>query len=417
MTVSFLFWNIQKKPLRQSVGRIAKKRNVDVVMLAECGDDPIDILASLRDATGQDFEVPFSMGTKTLIFTRFPGSRLLDAFNSVDESRLTIRRLTFPDRPEIILAVCHYQSQNNWNEVDQALHATELSSDISKVEVDRGHSRTILVGDLNMNPFDPGVVGAQCLNAVMTRGLAEALSRTVAGRSYRYFYNPMWGLLGDRTPGPCGSFFYPAATPTNRFWNTFDQVLLRPSLMDNLSAVEILASDGVESLVTRLGRPRKNRASDTYHFSSQLRFKDTMMAREIPILWPQGLNPDVLTPLAIMRVQESALAKLTRGVLTSEVTVNTAKDEVSIGLDLVAPALGNYRQRILNVKHKKGQVYPVELEAACFSGFRRPAMTDEEFIAALQEVLSSGTVQSQMLSMMARSNDESDPQRVQLQRS
>ncbi len=125
-----------------------------------------------------------------------------------------------------------------------------------------GHQRTVLVGDLNMNPFDLGMVGAQALNAVMTRDLARSEGRVVAGRSYRFFYNPMWGCFGDRTPGPAGTFFYSASNPRSYYWHLFDQVLLRPALMDALVELRILEDDGQESLLTDRRRPRSSEASD-----------------------------------------------------------------------------------------------------------------------------------------------------------
>jgi hypothetical protein len=42
----------------------------------------------------------------------------------------------------------------------------------------------------------------------------------------------------------------------------FDQVLLRPSLMDSLAELRILDSDGQGPLVTERGRPRSSTASD-----------------------------------------------------------------------------------------------------------------------------------------------------------
>jgi len=113
-----------------------------------------------------------------------------------------------------------------------------------------------------MNPFDVGVVGAHALNAVMTRELARKEKRTVASQPYRLFYNPMWGHFGDRTPGPPGTYFYAASTPGNYYWNVFDQVLLRPQLMDDLVELRILDTDGCTSLVTPKGYPRSAETSD-----------------------------------------------------------------------------------------------------------------------------------------------------------
>jgi len=82
------------------------------------------------------------------------------------------------------------------------LECTNLSNAIVEEERKAGHSRTILVGDLNMNPFEKGVIAAAGLHAVASRRIAERIERTVQGRSYPFFYNPMWGLLETRRSGP-----------------------------------------------------------------------------------------------------------------------------------------------------------------------------------------------------------------------
>jgi hypothetical protein len=187
---------------------------------------------------------------------------VVDQFNDATDGRLTVRRLTTPANTEILLAALHFQSQMAWTPEEQALQATVTQGDICRVEDVVGHQRTVLVGDLNLNPFDLGLVGAQALNAVMVRDLARAEERTVAGRTYRFFYNPMWGCFGDRTAGPPGTYFYQASSPRNYYWNLFDQVLLRPELMDSLDDLRILDSDGQESFLTGRGRPRSTDISD-----------------------------------------------------------------------------------------------------------------------------------------------------------
>jgi hypothetical protein len=72
----------------------------------------------------------------------------------------------------------------------------------------------------------------------------------------------MWGCFGDRTPGPAGTFFYPASSPRGYYWNVFDQVLLRPALMDALNELRILDEDGQDSLLTNRGHPRASDLSD-----------------------------------------------------------------------------------------------------------------------------------------------------------
>ena len=92
----------------------------------------------------------------------------------------------------------------------------------------------------------------------MTRQLAGRKERVVQGTAYRFFYNPMWGLFGDRTVGPPGTYYHRAATVGALFWHMFDQVLLRPVLMDLLHDLAILDRIGGESLLTQpAGLPRE----------------------------------------------------------------------------------------------------------------------------------------------------------------
>lgn len=185
---------------------------------------------------------------------------MTERYDSGDD-RLTIRRLT-TKTTTILLGGIHFQSQSYWKPTEQAAEAQVLRKNIDEEEDLAGHRRTVLVGDLNMNPFDDGLVLAQAFGAVMTRDLAIAVERTVAKRNYRLFYNPMWGYLGDRTPGPPGTFYYSASNPLTYFWNVFDQVLLRPGLMNTLIDLQILDTDGQTPLLTKTGKPRKSEVSD-----------------------------------------------------------------------------------------------------------------------------------------------------------
>lgn len=257
MPVSFLFWNLMKQPLQDRLARIVAMHRVDVVILAECIIAPDAVEAALKQSTGQDyyFSAPVIANEKTQVFTRFRQPALTHQFNDFTGS-LTIRLLRLEGIRDILLATVHFPSRINYNESEQTQAAIVLAEDIVSAENDAGITRTILVGDLNMNPFDDGVSAAHTLNAVMTKQLAASRERKVRGKSYRFFYNPMWGHFGDRIMGPSGTYYYHASKATNYYWNMFDQVLLRPKLMNTLRDLQILTSDGVEPLVTQHGTPK-----------------------------------------------------------------------------------------------------------------------------------------------------------------
>jgi len=118
------------------------------------------------------------------------------------------------------------------------------------------------------------VCSSHGLHGVMTRSTAAETSRQVAGREYPYFYNPMWGFFGDRTPGPPGTHYYRDGTPLVYFWNILDQMLIRPALLDvfddEITIVDCL--DG-QPLVDERGRPCPKRGSDHLPLHFKLRIE------------------------------------------------------------------------------------------------------------------------------------------------
>jgi hypothetical protein len=165
---------------------------------------------------------------------------------------------------DIVLAALHLPSKLHPNESSQILACTRWAETIAQAERQTGHTRTVVVGDLNMNPFEAGIVGAGGFHATMVRAQALRGQRTVSGQLYPFFYNPMWGCFGERDGTPAGTYFYDSSEHVNYYWNMFDQVLLRPSLVGRLSrkGIEIVTHAGAVSLLSANGRPDKSVGSD-----------------------------------------------------------------------------------------------------------------------------------------------------------
>ncbi len=224
--VTFLFWNLNRRPRQDLIACLAAEHEADIVILAENDVAERELETVLSRATNREFQKPWSLSEKIDIFTHFPESSLTSVLDNPSR-RLTIRRLVVGSQ-DILLAAVHVQSKLHWSEDDQSHEAVELAREISNAEESLGHRRTVLVGDLNMNPFEAGVASSHALHAVMTRDLASKGSRIVSGREYPFFYNPMWGFFGDRNLGPPGTHYFAGSKPVNFFWNMFDQVLIRP---------------------------------------------------------------------------------------------------------------------------------------------------------------------------------------------
>jgi hypothetical protein len=260
--LTLLFWNLGRRPLATRVARIARDRDVDVVLLAECAS-PGWVTRSLNQpATGVRY-FPIATTSRVSIFTRFAPAR----FRPVEETRYySIRELAAVPglRDSLIVVTAHLPSKREVEDRNQIPDAMHLSHAIVAAEDRLGHTRTALVGDLNMNPFEFGVAAGGGLHGVMTRDIARQGTRTVRGREYRFFYNPMWRFFGDGTPGPSGTHYYRKADEECFFWNVFDQALIRPQLLDRFAVdgVQVLDSDGTETLLGTSGRPDTDQGSD-----------------------------------------------------------------------------------------------------------------------------------------------------------
>lgn len=259
--LSVLFWNLNARPLAPRVGRLVASLNADVVILAECAYSPAMLTRALNRTQTGTFWFASGPSNKLKVFTRLPpgGADLivrepLDAWLGF--------RLKVPQVPDLLLYAAHLPSKLWTDPTDDFYTATQLSADIRRSEEAEGHGRTVLIGDLNANPFEPSVVAAGGLHGLMTRQLARRETREVRGTEHPIFYNPMWGFFGDRTPGPAGTYYRLSSQRVNYFWSIFDQVLLRPEVMDRITDLRIVDSDGVDRFVRPDGRPDRKVGSD-----------------------------------------------------------------------------------------------------------------------------------------------------------
>jgi len=259
----FLYWNLNKKPLLAEVVALAHEHDVDVLVLSECELRPAELLLAVNREHERSYHLPFSPVDDPLILLRLRPDRLRPIR---DAGGLSFRALRPPLGPDILMVACHLPSKLYQSDVDQGLLATRAGGLIREVEAGIGHSRTVLLGDLNMDPFEFGVVGAEGLHGMLSRAVAAKGSRRVGGEDRAFFYNPMWGLFGDRSPGPPGTYYYGSSAQVCLFWHMFDQVLIRPQLLDYFDeeSLRILDSAGGVNLM------RPSATPDTTAFSDHL---------------------------------------------------------------------------------------------------------------------------------------------------
>lgn len=259
--IKFLFWNINRKPLEETIAKIIKHYNVDILILAESSIPEKQLRTNLSKKSGNVFNIHSSNCEKISIFSQFP-KRFFSAL--VDSQRTTIQSIKLPLRPQLLLGAVHFPSQLHSTVADLHSESSVFMNEIIQAEMQVCHKNTIVVGDFNMNPFDSGMVAASGMNAVMTRRVAQKGFRTIRGRQFDFFYNPMWGHFGDREKNLGGTYYYDKGDYINYYWNMFDQVLFRSDILRyfNDQEVEILTSDGENTFLNSNKIPDKNSLSD-----------------------------------------------------------------------------------------------------------------------------------------------------------
>lgn len=245
---------------------VSHLRDVDILVLAEIGTPVQDLVPLLNEGveqayfTGQE-RLPESFRRPLLVLARLGEDRVTAL---LDGAGVTVKRVFPIIGPDFTIVAVHLRSKLFQPPEDQALGVVSINADIEAIEDHVGHRRTLVIGDFNMDPFERGLVSFDCFHAVMSRSTAQQRSRKVEGRERPFFYNPMWNHFGDHPPNPPGSFLRARSGRTEYFWHSFNQVLLRPDLLDFFEdeGLEVLTHIGEQSLVRRNGRPDPSTGSD-----------------------------------------------------------------------------------------------------------------------------------------------------------
>lgn len=248
-----MFWNTAGKQCSSEVRSICQNYNVDIVILAEQKFDSREMLTALNTEADASYTHIPTLQRRLSLFTRFPLAWFETRFES---GHAVIQQIRIPIARPIILASVHLPSKLHITEADHSFYAANLLDAITNEERRQGHRHTIVIGDFNMDPFEAGMTMVGGLHALMDRKITTIEGRRINGRNYPMFYNPMWSLLGDGSKGPPGTYFYNSGHPLNYYWHTFDQLLLRPELLEAFTHenLHVVTKAGDSELLRRNGR-------------------------------------------------------------------------------------------------------------------------------------------------------------------
>lgn len=234
-SINILFWNISNNILYESIEEICLEYNVDMLVLCEYSKIDIDFLIRKLEKNKLQYSIGNNLvnGRVILLYKRQYKVR------SITDTRYYSGFLVNNDSKAFLLFGIHLPSKLRRTNQDQYSVATKTRREIEKKEEELNIYSTIVIGDFNMNPFEDGMASSDGFHGVMNKEIALKYNRTVNEEKRNFFYNPMWHFMGNQDNDIMGTYYYNNNGIINYYWNTFDQVLIRPNLIDEFQIENI----------------------------------------------------------------------------------------------------------------------------------------------------------------------------------
>lgn len=239
--MNFLFWNIKGRtictngmpPLLVVLQQIVSVESIDLIALAEYDGYSEQLEAALvANNIYTRLKKLSSIREKVDVFYN-PQKLAVDIAQN-NQYSTALRIQSKKTEVNINGFFCHLPSKLFRNADEQRDYAIDYMEEVVAYEDQISNDKTFICGDFNMSPYEEGMVCSRGFHSIMDANLTRKYpSRNINNKSYSTFYNPMWGLVGDLGRGDvAGSYYYNGYKSSEYFWYMFDQVILRPSLLD-----------------------------------------------------------------------------------------------------------------------------------------------------------------------------------------
>ncbi len=247
--MNILFWNMNKKQNIKVTQDLLIENEIDVAIFAEYNDLGIDRIVEQQegryirhDGYGGCIKITLLAKSNYQIEVVREDARFTIYVCSDGESSFIIAGVHIPDRIHngiLVRAEC----------------LRRLRELIEEIEKKEKNDRTIVIGDFNANPTDIEMAGKAGMNAVLYNSLVQAKEEIKHGRvKKKRLYNPILNYWKDED-GKRGSMYYDS--DESLYWNCFDQVLLRRSLISSFVSMYFCTRTKANNLMSKI-KPNSN---------------------------------------------------------------------------------------------------------------------------------------------------------------
>ena len=247
--LNILFWNLEKKNNVQYLTDCIKEWQIDLIVLSEY--ENLDIPFVLNDLNNDYWHVAGKGGCDKI--TLIAQNKF--AVNvKREQSRYVLYSIEY-NNVKFNLVGTHLQDRRNCDPSQRIAVIARLMNDLKNLEDSSKCKKSIIIGDLNSNPYDRELLQMNAFHAVLFKDVIKnAETRTVDGVKYRRLYNPILHFLSEDTKN-YGSF-YDTRGSSSPTWHCLDQILVSKALVDAIALLKYLREINGTSLISRK-MPRK----------------------------------------------------------------------------------------------------------------------------------------------------------------
>lgn len=268
--INFLYWNVANNNITSYIVEACVENNINILILTECKNIDVDYLLRKLNDENLFFEIErIDKDSRVMLLHNTKGQ-----INVIKESKYYLAFNIKDGNKRFLLFALHLPSRYKQEKDDLNMYASQIIREFEQLEEERNTENSIVVGDFNMNPFDSGMISSLSFNAVMCPQIAKKRSRKVLQEERKFYYNPMWHLMGNALNSSKGTFYYSTETKSY-YWYTYDQVILRPDLIDkfDLNKLKIIDVINKNRLISKNNIPDRKRISDHLPIKFELKME------------------------------------------------------------------------------------------------------------------------------------------------
>ena len=230
--MKILFWNLKNNSNGKWVSEIIRENDIDIALFAEYQRTSFkNVLSNLQNYIKYD---GYGACEKITLLCK----QTVETKVRREQNRYTLYSCKVDNISYNIVGV-HLPAPPSSDSNDRKNIIRNVVQDIAEQERKEKNWLTIVIGDFNCNPFDEEVIQKDSFNAVLFKPLIKKQEVIrYNDREWRRFYNPIIHFLSEDT-NTYGSLYYSSGSAP-LYWNSFDQVLVRKELIDNISSLEYI---------------------------------------------------------------------------------------------------------------------------------------------------------------------------------